>query len=452
MPSMKASRSSASLVSFITSGAAGRARRRGRGRHRRLPATDRRDESADGRAGIDSRRSRADDRPQSRARQRRHRQRRARTRDLLRRQRIRFAPARSRTLDQGLTAPLESLRGGGRPLIEGVHAREVLDSRGNPTVAVSGRDQFWRRRRSDGAVGRVDRRARSGRVARRRSETLRRQRRAQGRCARSTTCSARRSKGSTRRRSARSTRRCIELDGTPNKANLGANAVLGVSLAVARAAAASLSLPLFRYLGGPSAATLPVPMMNVDQRRQARRGRAAVSRVHDRAARRAGAKPKRCAAAPKFFTRSGRLLHDRHLADARRRRRRICAAARDAAAGARFDRRRRSTSPDTKPATTSRSRSILHRPSSTRTANIIALTKDRGLSADEMVALYRELCERYPIVSIEDGLAEDDWDGWREVDRSARRPRAAGRRRYLRDERRRFSNAESPKASPTRFS
>ena len=55
----------------------------------------------------------------------------------------------------------------------------------------------------------------------------------------------------------------IELDGSPNKSKLGANAMLGVSLAVARAAAASLSMPLFRYLGGPAAATLPVPMMNV---------------------------------------------------------------------------------------------------------------------------------------------------------------------------------------------
>ena len=55
----------------------------------------------------------------------------------------------------------------------------------------------------------------------------------------------------------------IELDGTENKSRLGANAVLGVSLAVARAAADSADLPLFRYLGGPNAHTLPVPMMNV---------------------------------------------------------------------------------------------------------------------------------------------------------------------------------------------
>ena len=55
----------------------------------------------------------------------------------------------------------------------------------------------------------------------------------------------------------------IELDGTPNKANLGANAILGVSLAVARAAAESSGLPLFRYVGGPNAHVLPVPMMNI---------------------------------------------------------------------------------------------------------------------------------------------------------------------------------------------
>src|SRR6187549_1606929 len=55
----------------------------------------------------------------------------------------------------------------------------------------------------------------------------------------------------------------IELDGTPNKAKLGANAILGVSMAVAKAAAEASGLPLYRYLGGPGAKTLPVPMMNI---------------------------------------------------------------------------------------------------------------------------------------------------------------------------------------------
>ena len=55
----------------------------------------------------------------------------------------------------------------------------------------------------------------------------------------------------------------IDLDGTPNKSNLGANAILGISLAVAKAAAQELGMPLYRYVGGVSANTLPVPMMNI---------------------------------------------------------------------------------------------------------------------------------------------------------------------------------------------
>ena len=58
-------------------------------------------------------------------------------------------------------------------------------------------------------------------------------------------------------------RRMVELDGTPNKGRLGANAILGVSLAVAKAAAASLNIPLYRYVGGNNAKVLPVPMMNI---------------------------------------------------------------------------------------------------------------------------------------------------------------------------------------------
>src|SRR5207237_6467400 len=55
----------------------------------------------------------------------------------------------------------------------------------------------------------------------------------------------------------------IELDGTPNKAKLGANAILGVSMAVAKAAAEASHLPLYRYLGGAAARVLPVPMLNI---------------------------------------------------------------------------------------------------------------------------------------------------------------------------------------------
>jgi enolase len=58
-------------------------------------------------------------------------------------------------------------------------------------------------------------------------------------------------------------RALIEIDGTENKAKLGANAMLGVSMAVARAAAETLGMPLYRYLGGTNSKTLPVPMLNV---------------------------------------------------------------------------------------------------------------------------------------------------------------------------------------------
>ena len=70
----------------------------------------------------------------------------------------------------------------------------------------------------------------------------------------------------------------IELDGTDNKSRLGANAILGTSLAVAKAAADELEVPLYRYVGGANAHVLPVPMMNVRQRRRARRQLRSTSR------------------------------------------------------------------------------------------------------------------------------------------------------------------------------
>ena len=72
-----------------------------------------------------------------------------------------------------------------------------------------------------------------------------------------------RASAATRATRPRSTGALIELDGTPNKGRLGANAILGVSLAAAKAAAADAGVPLFRYLGGDGARTLPVPMLNV---------------------------------------------------------------------------------------------------------------------------------------------------------------------------------------------
>jgi enolase len=146
--------------------------------------------------------------------------------------------------------------------IEVVVAREILDSRGNPTVEVEvGLD--------DGTVGRaaVPSGASTGafEAAERRDGDAGRY---GGKGVRDACTAVEDEIGpeilgldATEQRLV--DQAMIDLDGTPNKSRLGANAILGVSLAVARAAAESADLPLFRYVGGPGARLLPVPMMNI---------------------------------------------------------------------------------------------------------------------------------------------------------------------------------------------
>ena len=146
--------------------------------------------------------------------------------------------------------------------IESITAREVLDSRGNPTLEAEVRLK-------DGARGRaiVPSGASTGV-----HEALELRdgdpRRYLGKGELSAvqhvrTLIAERLKGREATDQAGIDQALLELDGTPNKSRLGANAILGVSLAVAKAAAASKSLPLYRYLGGDSARLLPVPMLNI---------------------------------------------------------------------------------------------------------------------------------------------------------------------------------------------
>src|SRR5436190_14912034 len=146
--------------------------------------------------------------------------------------------------------------------ISQIHAREILDSRGNPTIEVDVRLE-------DGALGRaaVPSGASTGEHE---AWELRDEDRSRfgGKGARKAVANVNDRiapvlKGWDAREQAKIDNKLIELDGTPNKKNLGANALLGVSLAVAYAAAAAENLPLFRYLGGDEARVLPVPMMNV---------------------------------------------------------------------------------------------------------------------------------------------------------------------------------------------
>ena len=147
--------------------------------------------------------------------------------------------------------------------ITDVRGRQVLDSRGNPTVEVDVRLESGATGRGDRPLRRLDRRPRGGRAPRRRRRVGRQGRHAGGRERERRRC-ARRSLGLDAADQAALDAALIDADGTPNKGRLGANAILGVSLAAAKAAAAEAGVPLYRHLGGDGARTCcPVPMLNV---------------------------------------------------------------------------------------------------------------------------------------------------------------------------------------------
>jgi len=145
--------------------------------------------------------------------------------------------------------------------IEAVHAREILDSRGNPTVEVEVLLE-------DGAVGRAAVPSGASTGAFEAVELRDGGDRYVGKGVQQAVHAVLDQIGPAIEDEDAADQRAIDqimldLDGTPNKAKLGANAILGVSLAVARAAADSADLPLFKYVGGPNAHLLPVPMMNI---------------------------------------------------------------------------------------------------------------------------------------------------------------------------------------------
>jgi len=202
----------------------------------------------------------------------------------------------------------------------------------------------------------------------------------------------------------------IALDGTPNKGNLGANAILGVSLAVAKAAAAEQGLPLYRYVGGVSARTLPVPLMNIlnggkhaadstdlqefmvmpvgapsfaealrwgtevyHSLKKVLKGKGYNASVGDEGgfAPSLGSNEEAVELILEAIERAGyRPGEDIYLAL-------------DPAAS-----------------------EIYH------DGRYVLKKEGRELSGEEMVAFYEDWVEKYPIVSIEDGLAEDDWENW----------------------------------------
>ncbi|MCB0337545.1 MAG: phosphopyruvate hydratase, partial [Bdellovibrionales bacterium] len=207
--------------------------------------------------------------------------------------------------------------------------------------------------------------------------------------------------------------RLIELDGTENKTKLGANAILGVSIACAQAGAAALGIPLFRYLGGSNASQMPVPLVNVIN------GGAhaansldfqefmLVPHCGDSFARNIRA------ASEVFHTLKKNLLKDGHtvglgdeggfapnlgsseeaikvlldaISDAGYQPGKDFSLALDVAASEFYDR--------------------------SKSCYILKKSSGEELSSKDLIGLYADWAKRYPLVSIEDGLDENDWDGW----------------------------------------
>jgi len=302
-----------------------------------------------------------------------------------------------------------------RTSISRIHAREILDSRGNPTIEVDVRLE-------SGALGRaaIPSGASTGEHE---AWELRdgNKNRFGGKGVKKAVANVNEKiapvlKGWDALDQAKIDKKLIELDGTPNKSNLGANALLGVSLAVAHAAATAENLPLFRYLGGREARVLPVPMMNIlnggahsdapidfQEFMIMPRGAPSFSEAV-----RYGAE---------VFHALKSVLKDRglstavgdeggfapHLSSAEDALESISTAveragyklgeqifiALDPAASEFYDSK----------------------------SNVYVFKKSDGSrkTADELVEYYAGLCARFPIISIEDGCAENDWAGWKKL-------------------------------------
>ncbi|MBK7083657.1 MAG: phosphopyruvate hydratase [Flavobacteriales bacterium] len=207
----------------------------------------------------------------------------------------------------------------------------------------------------------------------------------------------------------------IGLDGTPNKSNLGANAILGVSLAVAKAAASEARLPLYRYVGGVNACTLPVPLMNIlnggahaDNKVDVQEFMIMpVGAKHFAEGLRMGAEVfhhlKAVLKAKNLSTNVGDEGGFAPDLPSNEEALKLVMQAIEKAGYKPGD--------DIVLALDCASTEFYN---SKKKRYELASTGD-SLTSDEMVAQWADWCKRYPIVSIEDGMAEDDWAGWKKL-------------------------------------
>ncbi len=203
-----------------------------------------------------------------------------------------------------------------------------------------------------------------------------------------------------------------ELDGTDNYANLGANAVLGVSMAVARAAAQSLGLPLYRYLGGSNAVTMPVPMLNIING-----GEHANNSVDFQ----------EYMIMPVGFDKFSDGL--RASAEVYHHLKKIIDEMGESTAVGDEGGFAPNLKSNEEPITIimeaiekagyiagteiAIAMDVAASELTNEAGNYVLKSESRELSSAELTQYYVDLCDKYPIVSIEDGLSEDDWDGWK---------------------------------------
>ncbi len=295
--------------------------------------------------------------------------------------------------------------------IANVHAREILDSRGNPTVEVDVELEY-------GVLGRaaVPSGASTGEheaVELRDADAMRYLGKGVRKAVENVnTIIADALKGADPFAQEAIDQTMLTLDGTPNKGNLGANAILGVSLAVAKAAAAEAGLPLYRYIGGTNAKELPLPMMNV-----LNGGSHADNNVdlQEFMIMPVGANTfgEALRMGTEIFHNLKAVLQDRNY---------------NTAVGDEggFAPDLRSNEEALQVITEGIERAkyipgddvlLALDPASSEfyKDGVYRLEAEAkpDKSSEEMIDFYAKLVDKYPIISIEDGMAEDDWDGWR---------------------------------------
>jgi enolase len=309
--------------------------------------------------------------------------------------------------------------------IEEIVAREILDSRGNPTLEV---DCVL----VGGVGGRAAVPSGASTGSREALELRDGGKRYQGKGVRKAVANvqdeiAPRLRGMDARDQARIDRMLIDLDGTPGKSRLGANATLGVSLAVARAAAEASGLPLYAYVGGPAATVLPVPLLNVlnggahadnsvdiqefmlvpigfDSFAEALRAGVEIYHTLKGVLKKAGmvtAVGDEGGFAPNLKSNREALdLLTTAIEKAGYKPGTQIGLALDVAASELVEKAEKKAGKNKEKGATRYS---------------LAGEGRTGLASSDLIALYREWLDAYPLVSIEDGLAENDWDGWREM-------------------------------------